>query len=235
MAIADPGVSSWTPINIWAMLRALINNNVPFLTIAGAPTSGTSGSFVGQAGPGTLLIDFTNAILYINTNTLASPTWTKTSLNAITGDVTVAAGVSAIGAGVVTEAQLKVPSSFGLGAVRYAKSVYDFAVDGGAVSAILPVKGATLPINAILIGALLDIVTTFTSDGSATLALGTSAGSAANSILAATPVASLTVGITTSLNTRFKMTAAGVLQWTIATAAMTAGKAGLILAYLVGD
>ncbi len=104
--MADPTVASWTPVNMFAMLRALINNNVPFLTNPGAPTSGTSGTFVGLAGPGALLIDYTNAILYINTNTLASPTWTKTSLNAITGDVTISAGVSAIGANKVLSSMI---------------------------------------------------------------------------------------------------------------------------------
>lgn len=107
MATADPGVGSWTPVNIFAMLRALVNNNVPIFTNAGAPTSGTSGTYVGLAGPGSLLIDFTNAILYINTNTQASPTWSKTSLNAITGDVTITSGgVSAIGANKVLSSMM---------------------------------------------------------------------------------------------------------------------------------
>jgi hypothetical protein len=75
MATADPGAGSFTPINIWAMLRMLINNFTPLLNNAGAPTNGTSGTFAGQAGPGALLIDFTNAVLYINIGTLASPTW----------------------------------------------------------------------------------------------------------------------------------------------------------------
>lgn len=51
----------------------------PF-TNAGAPTDGTSGTQKGNAAPGALLVDTTNKILYINTNTLASPTWTKVGL-----------------------------------------------------------------------------------------------------------------------------------------------------------
>lgn len=51
-------------------------NDVWLLTNAGAPTSGTSGTGAGTAGPGSLCIDYTNAKLYINTNTKASPTWT---------------------------------------------------------------------------------------------------------------------------------------------------------------
>ena len=46
----------------------------PF-TNAGAPTDGTSGTQKGYAAKGALLIDTTNAKFYINTGTLASPTW----------------------------------------------------------------------------------------------------------------------------------------------------------------
>jgi hypothetical protein len=44
---------------------------------AGAPTDGAAGTFYNRANPGDLLTDTTNSILYINTNTKASPTWTK--------------------------------------------------------------------------------------------------------------------------------------------------------------
>ena len=43
---------------------------------AGAPSSGTSGTGAGKTGPGSLCVDTTNAKLYINTNTKASPLWT---------------------------------------------------------------------------------------------------------------------------------------------------------------
>jgi hypothetical protein len=43
---------------------------------AGAPTSGASGTYVNEAGPGSLLVDTTNKKAYINTGTKASPTWT---------------------------------------------------------------------------------------------------------------------------------------------------------------
>lgn len=42
---------------------------------AGAPVNGTT--FAGKAAPGAVLIDTTNKFMYINTNTQASPTWTK--------------------------------------------------------------------------------------------------------------------------------------------------------------
>jgi hypothetical protein len=56
-------------------LRAPLRN-------AGAPTNGTSGTFAGVAAVGALLIDTTNAFLYQNTNTQASPTWTKVGTEA---------------------------------------------------------------------------------------------------------------------------------------------------------
>ena len=62
--------------NIWASLRALADNNLLTAVNAGAPSNGTSGTLAGYAGKGCLLIDTTNAKLYINTNTKASPTWT---------------------------------------------------------------------------------------------------------------------------------------------------------------
>lgn len=44
---------------------------------AGAPTDGAAGDGAGWAGPGSEYTDATNAFLYINTGTKASPTWTK--------------------------------------------------------------------------------------------------------------------------------------------------------------
>ncbi len=79
MATADPGVGSWTPINMWAMIRALINNGCPIVTFSGPPTNGTSGTFAGQAGPGSLLIDYTTPNFYVNRGTLLSPLWISVS------------------------------------------------------------------------------------------------------------------------------------------------------------
>ena len=68
---------NWSGNNIQACLRALADNDLLPVVNAGAPTDGTSGTGAGFAGPGCLLIDTTNKFLYINTNTKASPTWTK--------------------------------------------------------------------------------------------------------------------------------------------------------------
>lgn len=45
------------------------------LQLAGVPVDGVSGTGAGFAGPGSICIDYTNANLYVNANTKASPTW----------------------------------------------------------------------------------------------------------------------------------------------------------------
>ena len=77
---------------------------MPNWTNAGAPTNGTNGTLAGYANPGDILVDITNKVAYINTNTSASPTWTGlgsgatvaitggTIDNAVIGGVTPAAG-----------------------------------------------------------------------------------------------------------------------------------------------
>jgi len=84
----DPGVgqSPFTPVSIWAMLRALINSNTPILTNPGPPTNGTSGSYVGQAGPGALLIDFVTPNLYINNGTILNVNWSR-EISSLSGGV----------------------------------------------------------------------------------------------------------------------------------------------------
>jgi hypothetical protein len=60
-----------------AILKALSRSphEVCDLEGAGVPTDGSSGTGAGFAGPGSRYTDYTNANLYINGNTKASPTW----------------------------------------------------------------------------------------------------------------------------------------------------------------
>jgi hypothetical protein len=55
--------------------RLTLQNNVVHFSGVGAPTNGVTGA--GFAGPGSLYSDatVTSSKLYINTNTMASPTW----------------------------------------------------------------------------------------------------------------------------------------------------------------
>ena len=64
-------------LNIWAWLKNMIDNDLIIHAISAAPVDGTSGTGANQLGIGCLLIDYTNAFLYINTGTKASPTWIK--------------------------------------------------------------------------------------------------------------------------------------------------------------
>lgn len=142
-------------------------------------------------------------------------------------------------AGTVPETALAVSTAFGLGALRVARAKYDFAVDGGAVSAITPATNATIPDNAILLSVILNPTTALTSGGSATIAVGTSAGSSANSLKTATAVASysldaLLAGVPVfTAASAVKMTAAGSFTITVATAALTAGVLEISAVYFV--
>lgn len=61
-------------IDFWSGSKGTVNL-VPVWPHSGAPTNGTSGTFANVASVGDLLVDTTNAVLYINTGTSASPTW----------------------------------------------------------------------------------------------------------------------------------------------------------------
>lgn len=113
--------------------------------------------------------------------------------------------------------------------VSYKKFVYDFAVDGGAVGAIsLSSKTGsafTLPLNALVKSVLAKVVTTCTSGGAATVAIGNTA--TPDAYMAATAVASLVANyVGTEQGTPNSVGAANEqdLTLTIATAALTAGK-----------
>ena len=63
---------------IYADLR--LSNGFCLMTSKGTPVDGTSGTGSGYAGPGSICVDVTNAIMYINTNTAASPLWAYVGL-----------------------------------------------------------------------------------------------------------------------------------------------------------
>lgn len=55
----------------------MFGDGVWLITNAGAPTDGASGTGQGFAGKGSLLVDVTNANLYQQTGTAASPVWVQ--------------------------------------------------------------------------------------------------------------------------------------------------------------
>lgn len=208
------GPQDFGQLNMWAVLKNLTSYGVgPFIN-AGAPSNGISGTLAGKAGPGAMIMDVTNGAFYINTGTKAIPQWSNAS-----GPVS---------------------ASFGVGTLGNAKVTYDFAVDGGAVSTLIPSNSPTLPIGSIILGGTIDITTTLTSGGAATIALGTSAGSSTTSLKAATAVASWTAGQLAlvpvfTAATYVKLTAAGRPNVTIGAFALTAGKFDINLVYIVGN
>jgi hypothetical protein len=204
------------------MLNNLIGNNIGILTISGVPVNGTSGSYAGRAGIGSELVDILTGIHYINIGTRLSPVWYNPSAPVANG---IAGGL--LGGG--------------LGSIGNAKMTYSFAVDGGAIATITPTNSPTLPAGAIILGGVIDITTTFTSGGSATIALGFGSGAQVASLKSATAVASYAAGtslviipIFTSA-TYYKLTAAARMSLTVAVAALTAGVMDVNLAYVQGN
>lgn len=200
--------------NYSAVVNQMMRANIWSVADAGAPVNGTSGTGVGMLGPGSVYTDTGTGFSYVNVGTISSPIWLMTD-----GPVQGSGGLAVIG---------------------NAKMTYDFAVDGGAISVITPANSPTLPINAIILGGTIDITTTLTSGGSATIALGLGAGAQVAALKAALAVASWTAGqlalipIFTAA-TYVKAAAATALTLSIATAALTAGKFDVNLVYLQGN
>lgn len=125
------------------------------------------------------------------------------------------------------------------GGFQTAKAIYNFAVDGGAQGTITPKRTASLPKNAVIVGGSINSTTAFTSAGSATLAVGTSAGSSTTSILGATAKASLSANALINAvpvwATPVKLSAAGNITVTIGTADATAGVVEITLLYYVAN
>lgn len=106
------------------------------------------------------------------------------------------------------------------------KAIYNFAVDGGVVGAITPAISDTIPAGALIFGGAVVATTSVTSGGSTTISIGTTAGSGAASILAATAKASFAAGDSIALTATtapFLMSAAGQIDITVAVANLTAG------------
>ena len=121
--------------------------------------------------------------------------------------------------------------------LRMAHAKYDFAVDGGAQSTIAPSNSDTIPDNAVIIGVTINSTTAVTSDGSATVAVGTSAGSSTTSLKGATGKASYSADALLNgvpvFATPVKLTAAGTITFTIGTADLTAGVIEVWVFYVV--
>jgi len=154
----------------------------------------------------------------------------------VSGDVSLADdGAVTIAAGAVEESMLASNTADALNAKRIARATYDFSVDGGSVGAIG--LGVTLPDNAIIQRAFIDVVTGMTSAGGAgTIALH---AEGAGDILAAVDADTLS-GIEEGIQdgtaaNMVKCTAARELTATIAVEDLTAGAFVLFVEYVVSD
>ncbi len=65
--------------NVIANLKNQVENGVFHLVESGAPVSGTSGTGLGIAGPGSLYTNIVNGVVYVNEGTAAAPYWTPIS------------------------------------------------------------------------------------------------------------------------------------------------------------
>lgn len=123
--------------------------------------------------------------------------------------------------------------------LKMARGIYDFAVDGGAVSTIALMGATLIPSGATVLEGWVEVVTALTSDGAATIAVQVEG---AGDIAAATAVASwttgrkrilpaLTAGALTVASTAVRTTAARDISIVVAVADLTAGKFSVVLIY----
>lgn len=124
----------------------------------------------------------------------------------------------------------KAGQSFQAGRVKVARWYYDFATDGGAVSAIT-LRGDEIPASCVVIDARVDVTTAVTSGGAATVSLDLEAAAdlRAAATLSTAPALSST-GVKALLNP-VKTTASRDVVATIGTAALTAGAFSVIVTY----
>jgi hypothetical protein len=126
-------------------------------------------------------------------------------------------------------------TAIGASLMRLCHATYSFAVDGGAMSALTPASTCAMPANAVIIGATVNSTTAVTSAGSATLSVGTTAGSSGTSILTATAKATLSLNAlvngTVTLAAPVKLSAAGSINVTVGTATITAGVVEIYVFY----
>ena len=118
--------------------------------------------------------------------------------------------------------------------IRFARARYDFAVDGDPIGPglITLANSDTIPLGAVVTNATFSVTTAISTGSSPTVACGTSAGSAANSIKTATASSSFsTNAIVSWTGTKFRMSAAGTVTITSATAALTAGVMDILIEY----
>lgn len=123
----------------------------------------------------------------------------------------------------------------GRGSVKWAVGLYDFATDGGAVSDIT-LRGDAIPSGAIIVDALLHVDTALTSAGAATVAVKVESAADINAADAVSGAPWSSVGAKradfTATSAPVKTTAERSIVATVGTAALTAGRFKVFVAYV---
>ena len=114
-----------------------------------------------------------------------------------------------------------------------AHAKYDFAVDGGATSTIVPANSAIIPDNAVIVRCYSVTTTAMTSGGSATLAL-TTGGVTMNAATAFDNADYADEGVIEHAILD-KTTSSTGIQFVIATAALTAGVVEVFVEYYISN
>lgn len=119
--------------------------------------------------------------------------------------------------------------------LRCAHARYDFAIDGGGAPGLITLaQSDVIPAGAIMVGGTLNPTTALVGS-STTIAVGTSAGSAANSLKTATAEATYSIdavlNIVPVFATPVKMSADGTITVTTAVAALSAGVMDIFVLY----
>jgi hypothetical protein len=178
-------------------------------------------------------------------NTGTANTWTdvlQLNLGAVGSSIVAGSTLPAYQA-LLTDTNVTPNSTTGITGQRIAHATYKFSVDGGAISAITPAANVTIPINAVITNVAVNSTTAFVGS-TATIAIGTTAGSSATSLVtvAGGPVANYTlngfvqgVPVPQTASTWVKMSAAGQIQLTVATAPLTAGQAEVYVWYYLSS
>lgn len=117
--------------------------------------------------------------------------------------------------------------------LRFAQARYDFAIDGGGSTSVATnlTNSDTIPINAILVAAIINVGTAL--GGATNILLGVSSGGSSSTILASTAIGSVT-GVVAGAplwTAPVKMTAAGQITFETTGAALNAGTFDVLVAY----
>ena len=126
---------------------------------------------------------------------------------------------------------------YGLGTLSMARVIYNFTDDGGTAATLVPKKNVELPNNTVIVGGTINSTTAITSVG-ANVTIGTTAGSASNSILGTTAHTSLSadalINAVPVFATPVKLTAKGKVSITFS-GAVTAGVVEITLLFYVAN